>query len=146
MELGGGDDLRQLLHVRRLDVHEVEALVRDLQVPQVDPQVVRRQEPEKAALSTSDEPNIAIDERFIGLLELSSMASHGKPAGSLFSLPKSRSLSQALLRFGVAVGGDGVDVIGVGVGVDAAGGGLDDELHRDEGRHPQLPHRPRPQR
>lgn len=40
MELGGRDHLRQLLHVRRLDVHDVEALVRDLQVPQVDAQVV----------------------------------------------------------------------------------------------------------
>ena len=43
MELGGGDDLRELLHVGGLDVHDVEGLVRDLHVPQIDPQVVRRQ-------------------------------------------------------------------------------------------------------
>ena len=43
VELGGGDDLRELLHVGGLDVHDVEGLVRDLHVPQIDPQVVRRQ-------------------------------------------------------------------------------------------------------
>ena len=40
MELRGGDDLGELLHVGRLDVHDVEGLVRDLHMPQVDPQVV----------------------------------------------------------------------------------------------------------
>ena len=43
MELGSGDHLGQLLHVGGLDVHDVEGLVRDLHVPQIDPQVVRRQ-------------------------------------------------------------------------------------------------------
>ena len=41
VELGGGDDLGELLHVGRLDVHDVEGLVCDLHVPQVDTQVVR---------------------------------------------------------------------------------------------------------
>ena len=35
--------LCELLHVGGLDVHDVEWLVGDLHVPQVDPQVVRRQ-------------------------------------------------------------------------------------------------------
>lgn len=43
MELGRRDDLRQFLHVGRLDVDDVEALVGYLQVPQVEPEVVRRQ-------------------------------------------------------------------------------------------------------
>ena len=41
MELGGGDNLGELLHVGRLDVHDVEWLVCNLHVPQVDPQIVR---------------------------------------------------------------------------------------------------------
>ena len=40
VELWSRDHLRQLLHVGRLDVHDVEGLVRDLHVPQIDPQVV----------------------------------------------------------------------------------------------------------
>lgn len=36
MELGRRDDLRQLLHVRWLDIDDIERLVGDLQVPQVD--------------------------------------------------------------------------------------------------------------
>lgn len=40
MELCGGDDLGQLLHVGRLDVNNVEALILDVEVPQVDAQVV----------------------------------------------------------------------------------------------------------
>lgn len=43
MELGRRDDLRQFLHVGRLDVDDVEALVGDLQVPQIKPEVVRRE-------------------------------------------------------------------------------------------------------
>lgn len=42
MELCRGDNLRQLLHVRWLDVDNVEALILDVQVPEVYPQVVRR--------------------------------------------------------------------------------------------------------
>lgn len=40
VKLGGGDDLRQLLHVGRLDVDNVEALILNVQVPEVDPQVI----------------------------------------------------------------------------------------------------------
>ena len=40
MELGCRDDLRQLLHVRRLDVDNIKALVLDIQVPQINPQIV----------------------------------------------------------------------------------------------------------
>ena len=44
VELCGGDDLGQLLHVRRLDVDNVEALVLDVEVPEVDTQVVTADE------------------------------------------------------------------------------------------------------
>ena len=56
MKLGGGDNLCKFLHVHRLDVNDVcrksveekvllfwqrtEALVGDVQVPQVDPQII----------------------------------------------------------------------------------------------------------
>ena len=40
MKFGRRDDLGQLLHVRRLDVDDVEALVLDVEVPEVDPKVV----------------------------------------------------------------------------------------------------------
>lgn len=40
MELGGGNDLGQLFHVGGLDVHDVEALVLNVEVPQVDAQIV----------------------------------------------------------------------------------------------------------
>ena len=40
MELGGGDDFCQLLHVGGLDVDDVEALILDVEVPQVDSQIV----------------------------------------------------------------------------------------------------------
>ena len=43
MELRCSDNLGQLLHVSRLDVHDVEGLVGDLHVPQVDAKVIRRQ-------------------------------------------------------------------------------------------------------
>jgi len=41
VKLGSRDDLGQVLHVLWLDVHNVECLVRSLQIPQVDAQVVR---------------------------------------------------------------------------------------------------------
>jgi len=44
MELGCRDDLSELFHVRRLDVDYVEALVLDIEVPEVDPQVVTADE------------------------------------------------------------------------------------------------------
>jgi hypothetical protein len=44
VELGRCDHLGQLLHVRRLDVDNVEALVLDVEVPQVDTQVVTADE------------------------------------------------------------------------------------------------------
>jgi hypothetical protein len=40
VEFGGCDDLGELLHIGRLDVHDVETLVLNVQVPQVDPQVI----------------------------------------------------------------------------------------------------------
>lgn len=40
VELGGGDDFGELLHIGRLDVHDVEALVLDIKVPKIDAQVV----------------------------------------------------------------------------------------------------------
>ncbi len=76
VKLGGRDDLRQLLHVGRLDVDNVEALVGDLHVPEVDAQVVGGE-----------------------------------------------------VRLRVRVDGDGVDVVRVGVGEDAARRGLHHQLH-----------------
>lgn len=40
VELGGSDDLSKLFHVSRFDVDNVEALVLDIQVPEIDAQVV----------------------------------------------------------------------------------------------------------
>lgn len=40
VEFSSRDDLSQLLHVCWLDIHNIEALVLDVEVPQVDPQVV----------------------------------------------------------------------------------------------------------
>jgi len=40
VELGGRDDFGELLHVGWFDVNNIEALVLDVQVPQVDSQVV----------------------------------------------------------------------------------------------------------
>jgi hypothetical protein len=40
MEFCSSDDLSQLFHVRRLDVDDVEALILDVEVPQVYSQVV----------------------------------------------------------------------------------------------------------
>lgn len=40
VEFGSGDDLGQLLHVGRLDVDDIEALVLNVKVPQIDPQVI----------------------------------------------------------------------------------------------------------
>ena len=44
MELRRCYDFRQLFHIRRLDIHDVEALILYVQVPQVYPQVVRADE------------------------------------------------------------------------------------------------------
>lgn len=44
VELRRSDNLRQLLHIRRLDIDNVEALILDVQVPEVYPQVIRRNE------------------------------------------------------------------------------------------------------
>ena len=43
MELGSSDNLRQLLHVGWLDIHDIEGLVSDLHVPEVDAEVICRQ-------------------------------------------------------------------------------------------------------
>lgn len=40
MELGSGDDFSQLLHVRRLDVDNVEALILNVEIPKIDTEVV----------------------------------------------------------------------------------------------------------
>lgn len=44
VELGGGDDLGELLHVRRLDIHDVEALVLNVQIPQVYAEIITADE------------------------------------------------------------------------------------------------------
>lgn len=44
VELGCGNDLGKFLHVGRLDIHNVEALVLDVEVPQVDPEIVTADE------------------------------------------------------------------------------------------------------
>lgn len=42
MKLRGGNNLSQLLHIRRLDIDDVEALVLNVQVPEVYPQIIGR--------------------------------------------------------------------------------------------------------
>ncbi len=44
VELGGRDHFGELLHVCGLDVHNVEALVGDIEIPQIDAQVVSGEE------------------------------------------------------------------------------------------------------
>ena len=44
MELGSRDDFSELLHVCRLDIDNVEALLLDVKVPQVDTQIVAADE------------------------------------------------------------------------------------------------------
>ena len=41
MELRSCDDFSELFHVRRLDIDNVEALILDIEVPEVYPQVIR---------------------------------------------------------------------------------------------------------
>jgi len=43
MELTGSDDFGQLLHVGRLNVHNVKGLISDLHMPEIDPKIVCRQ-------------------------------------------------------------------------------------------------------
>lgn len=40
VELSRCDDFCQLLHIRRFDIHNIEALVLDVEVPQVDSEIV----------------------------------------------------------------------------------------------------------
>lgn len=40
MELCCCDDLSQLLHIRRLDVDDVEALILNVEIPKIDPKVI----------------------------------------------------------------------------------------------------------
>lgn len=42
MKFGGGDDFSQLLHIGRLDVDDIEALVLDIQIPKIYPQIIAR--------------------------------------------------------------------------------------------------------
>jgi hypothetical protein len=44
MKLGSCDDLGQLLHVCRLDVNNVEALILNVEVPQVNPEIITADE------------------------------------------------------------------------------------------------------
>ena len=44
VKLCSSDDLRQLLHICRLDINDIEALVLDVEVPKVDPQVIATDE------------------------------------------------------------------------------------------------------
>lgn len=40
MEFGGSDDLGQLLHIRWLDIDDIEALILNVEIPQVNPEVI----------------------------------------------------------------------------------------------------------
>lgn len=40
VELGGRDDLGQLLHIGGLDINDIEALILYVQVPEVDAQII----------------------------------------------------------------------------------------------------------
>jgi hypothetical protein len=42
MEFSCCNDFSQFLHVNRLDVHNVEALIRDIQVPKVNSEIICR--------------------------------------------------------------------------------------------------------
>lgn len=44
MKLCRRNDLRQLLHIRRLDIDDIEALVLDVEVPEIYPQIIRGDE------------------------------------------------------------------------------------------------------
>ena len=44
MKLGSGNHLGQLLHIRRLDVDNIKALVLNVEIPQVDSQVIAADE------------------------------------------------------------------------------------------------------
>ena len=44
MKLGCGDHLGQFLHIGRLDVDDIEALVLDVEVPQIDTQIITANE------------------------------------------------------------------------------------------------------
>lgn len=40
VKFGGGNDLGQLFHISGFDVHDIEALILDIQVPEVDSQII----------------------------------------------------------------------------------------------------------
>lgn len=44
MELGSRNDLGKLFHIGRFDVHDVEALILNVQVPEIDPQIITTNE------------------------------------------------------------------------------------------------------
>ena len=44
MEFGGGDDFSEFLHISRLDVHDVEALILNIEVPQVYAEIIAADE------------------------------------------------------------------------------------------------------
>lgn len=61
VKLGSGDHLGQFLHVSRFDVHDVETLVLDIEVPEVDSKIV-----------TADESlTIAVDGDAIDVIRMS---------------------------------------------------------------------------
>jgi hypothetical protein len=44
MKLRSSDDLSQLLHVGRLDVYDIKALVLNVEIPQIDPKIIAADE------------------------------------------------------------------------------------------------------
>ncbi len=78
MELGRRDHLRQLFHVGRLDVHNVEALILDVQIPEVNAQVV----------ATDERLAITVDRDTVDMVRMSigiSPAGHGGDDGVVVS-------------------------------------------------------------
>lgn len=85
MELGSCDDLGQLLHIGGLYINDIEALILDVQIPEVDAQIVA-----------------------------------------------------ADVRLAVAVDGDAVDVVGMGISIGPSGDGSDNGIVVRQSREPQV--------
>lgn len=61
MEFCGSDDLRKLLHIRRLDIHNIEALILDVQIPEVYTQII----------ATDERLPIAVDRDTVDVVSMS---------------------------------------------------------------------------
>jgi len=67
VELSRGDDFGQFLHICRLYINDVEALVLDIEIPQIDPEIVTADEGFAIAIDRN-----AVDVISMGICEGSS--------------------------------------------------------------------------